>query len=57
MSFDIYTHELIDVWIVGNKITALAALSLEEGGLVIAAGCANGNIVIRQNWEEIIPKL
>ena len=32
-SYDLSTHDLIDVWSVGAKITALACLSLEEGGL------------------------
>jgi len=31
MSYDIQSHELVDVWAVGAKITALATLSLEEG--------------------------
>mgnify|MGYP002633713106 CR=1 FL=1 len=47
MTFDLNTHELIDVWCVGNKISALATLSIEEGGFIIAAGCHNGNLVFR----------
>ena len=50
------THELIDVWVVGNKISAIAALSLEEGGFIVAVGCHNGSLVFRQEWEEVIPK-
>lgn len=46
-TYDIATHELIDVWTVGAKITALATLSLEEGGFIIAAGTAVGNLIIR----------
>lgn len=38
-------------------MTALAALSIEEGGLVMAAGCFNGSIVIKQDWEEVIPRV
>lgn len=56
MSYDIETHELIDVWTVGSKITAISTLSLEEGGFIIAAGTYNGNVIIRQDWEEIIPR-
>ena len=56
LSFDIATHELIDVWHVGTKIAALASLSLEEGGFVVAAGTQEGNLIIRQDWEEIIPR-
>lgn len=56
MTFDLHTHELIDVWVVGNKITAIATLSLEEGGFIVCAGCQNGSLVFRQEWEEIIPK-
>ena len=56
LSFDLATHELIDAWQVGTKVTALASLSLEEGGFVVAAGTAEGNLIIRQDWEEIIPR-
>ena len=56
MTFDMQTHELIDVWVVGNKISAIAALSLEEGGFIVAVGCHNGSLVFRQEWEEVIPK-
>jgi hypothetical protein len=35
------------VWTVGAKITAIATLSLEEGGFIIAAGTAVGNLIIR----------
>jgi hypothetical protein len=46
-SYDIGTHELTDVWAIGAKITALATLSLEEGGFIIAAGTSVGNLIIR----------
>lgn len=55
-TYDISTHELIDVWAVGSKITAIATLSLEEGGFIIAAGTSVGNLIIRQDWEEVIPR-
>lgn len=55
-SYDLSTHELIDVWAVGTKISALACLSLEEGGFILAAGTSEGNTIIRQDWEEIIPR-
>lgn len=55
-SYDIETHELIDVWAVGAKITAIATFGLEEGGHIIAAGTFNGNLIIRQDWEEIYPR-
>jgi len=56
LTFDMATKELIDVWQVGTKVTALASLSLEEGGFVVCAGTIEGNIIIRQDWEEIIPR-
>ncbi len=56
LTFDMATKELIDVWQVGYKVTALASLSLEEGGFVVAAGTVDGNLIIRQDWEEIIPR-
>jgi hypothetical protein len=37
-TFDILTHELVDVWALGAKITALATFGLEDGGSIIAAG-------------------
>jgi len=46
-SYDISTHELIDVWHVGSSISSLAALELEEGGFVLAAGTDDGNIILR----------
>jgi len=55
-SYDLSTHDLIDVWSVGAKITALACLPLEDGGFIMAAGTNEGNLIIRQDWEEIIPR-
>ena len=46
-SYDISTHELIDVWAVGTKISAIATLSLEEGGFIVAVGTSEGNTIIR----------
>ena len=55
-SFDMATHELVDIWQVGAKVTSLSSLSLEEGGFIVAAGTVDGNLIIRQDWEEIIPR-
>ena len=30
--------------------------TLEEGGFIAAAGTVDGNLIIRQDWEEIIPR-
>lgn len=46
-SYDYATHELVDVWTVGSKITALASLGLEQGGYIVAVGTSVGNLVIR----------
>lgn len=56
-SFDIQTHELIDIWNVGQAIASIACLSLDEGGFVVAAGTEFGKIVIKQDWEEFIPRM
>ena len=56
LTFDMSTNELIDAWHVGTKVTALSSLTLEEGGFVVAAGTIDGNLIIRQDWEEIIPR-
>ena len=55
-SYDIATHELIDIWNVGETIVSLGTLSLEEGGFIVAAGTESGKVVIRQDWEEFIPR-
>lgn len=56
-TYDIETHDLIDVWNVGARVTALACLSLDEGGsFIVAAGTNDGNLIIRQDWEEIVPR-
>ena len=46
-SFDLATHELIDIWNIGTPITALACLSIDEGGFVVAAGTEDGKMVLR----------
>jgi hypothetical protein len=47
-SYDLQSHDLIDVWNVGARVTALACLSLEEGGsFIVAAGTNDGNLIIR----------
>jgi WD40 repeat protein len=47
---------LIDIWNVGESVSSVATLSLEEGGFVMAAGTDSGKVVIRQDWEEFIPR-
>lgn len=47
-TYDIESHDLIDVWNVGARVTAMACLSLEEGGsFIVAAGTNEGNLIIR----------
>jgi hypothetical protein len=61
------THEIIDIWSVGENITALDSHNFEDGGrysflntfsliyfigTVFAIGCANGKIFLRIDWEE-----
>ena len=46
-SFDIATHELIDIWHVGSPVTSVACLSVDDGGFVVACGTDGGRIVIR----------
>jgi hypothetical protein len=40
------------VWTVGNPVSAIDCLNLEEGGTVFAIGCKNGKIFLRIDWEE-----
>lgn len=55
-SYDLLTHELIDIWNVGQTIISLDSTSLDEGGYALAAGTEYGSVVIRQDWEEFIPR-
>jgi WD40 repeat protein len=52
-SYDVNSKELIDVWVVGLTITAIACISLEDGGFIAAVGTDEGKIAIRQDWEEL----
>jgi len=55
-TYDCQSHELIDLWTVGVRVTALACLSLEEGGLVVAAGTCQGDVILRQDFEDGVPR-
>jgi len=46
-TYDINTHEMIDVWSIGATITALTCLSLEDGGFIVAVGTNDGKVAIR----------
>lgn len=45
-TYDINTHEMIDVWAIGATITALTSISLEDGGFIVAVGTNDGNIAV-----------
>lgn len=47
------THELIDMWSVGDSITAMDSLAFPDGGTINAFGSAKGKILLRLDWEEI----
>lgn len=47
------THELIDMWSVGDSITAMDSLAFPDGGTINAFGSAKGKILLRFDWEEI----
>ena len=55
-SFDISTHELIDIWNIGHPISSLACLTLDEKTFVAAVGTENGKIVLRQEWDNTAPR-
>ena len=46
-SYDLKTHELVDVWSVGSRVSALACYSLMEGGFIAAVGTSDGNLILR----------
>ena len=45
--FSLETHEIIDIWNVGENITSMDSINFEDGGTVWAVGCANGKIFLR----------
>jgi WD40 repeat protein len=45
-TYDINTHEMIDVWSIGSTITSITCLSLEDGGFIIAVGTNDGKVAI-----------
>ena len=47
LSYDISTHELIDIWDVQMPVSALATYDLKGGNFVMAAGTDKGQIVLR----------
>ena len=52
LSYDISTHELVDIWDVQVSVSSLAALPLDDNGFVLAAGTDDGQIVLRQSWSH-----
>lgn len=50
LAFD--NHELIDIWSVGQNITAMDSHTFENGSTHFAVGCHNGKLFMRQDWEE-----
>ena len=55
-AFSLQSHEIIDIWTVGENITSMDCLSQQEGSTLLAFGSEKGNIFLRQDWEEL-PKL
>ena len=51
-AFSLNDHDLIDLWSVGNSISAIDCLFLQDGGTVFAIGCEDGKIYFRIDWEE-----
>lgn len=52
LSYDISTHELIDIWDVGVSVSSLASLKMDNGAFVLAAGTDDGHIHLRQGWSQ-----
>jgi hypothetical protein len=50
-SYDIATHELVDLWHVGHPITCIACLPLEGGNFISAVGTETGQVLLRQGWD------
>jgi microtubule-associated protein-like 5 len=38
-AFSLENHEIIDIWSVGENITAMDSINFEDGGTVYAVGC------------------
>jgi len=52
-AFSLQSHEIIDIWTVGENITSMDCLSQQEGSTLLAFGSEKGNIFLRQDWEEL----
>lgn len=50
--FSYETHEIVDVWTIGDEITAIDSINFEDGGTVFALGTNKGKIYLRIDWEE-----
>ena len=50
--FSYETHEIVDVWTIGDQITAMDCINFEDGGTVFALGTIGGKIYLRIDWEE-----
>lgn len=42
----------LDLWSVGNAVTAIDCLCQSDGGAIFAIGCIDGKIFLRIDWEE-----
>jgi len=51
-TYSLESKELIDSWNVGSMVTAIAAVQDEDGGFTMAAGTAEGKMLLRLDWDE-----
>lgn len=52
LGFSHETHEVVDVWQVSDRITAMDCVSFEDSGTVFALGTTSGKVFVKMDWEE-----
>ncbi|CAD8183513.1 unnamed protein product [Paramecium pentaurelia] len=50
--FSLETHEIVDVWTIGDQISSMDCINFEDGGAVFALGTVSGKVYLRLDWEE-----
>jgi len=52
-AFSLENHQLMDLWSLGDSISAIHCAYFGDGGNVFAMGTISGKIHLRFDWEEL----
>lgn len=50
-SYDMTTHNLVDVFEASAKITAVAVFNTDDSSFITAIGTSSGNVIFRADWQ------